>query len=81
MVPRIWDTDALQCVRILNGHSLPVSALALNDKFLVSGSDDATMRLWDWQSLLGMRWDILFGKDLKQMRLRIWAGVSPGMNL
>ncbi|AWZ05989.1 MULTISPECIES: hypothetical protein [unclassified Streptomyces] len=49
---RMWDTATGRCVRTLEGHTEDVYGIALtpDDRFLISGSSDGTLRLWelDW---------------------------------
>jgi hypothetical protein len=45
VVSRVWRLGTMECVRVLGEHGGPVSALAVNDNFVVSGSD-RTVRLW-----------------------------------
>lgn len=40
---------ARQCTAILRGHTGPVLSLLVQDRMLYSGSDDATIKLWDWR--------------------------------
>ena len=51
---RVWDLRTLECVKVLEGHSEAVLALAVGEgspqphsKVLVSGSYDTTVRFWD----------------------------------
>jgi WD40 repeat protein len=47
---RVWDLARGLAVQVLEGHTLPVNALAvLPDDRVVSGSDDRTLRVWDHQ--------------------------------
>jgi len=45
---QVWDVSTLECVRVLEGHSEAVLALAVSPTgHLVSGSYDSTVRFWD----------------------------------
>jgi F-box/WD-40 domain protein 7 len=44
------DINTLECIRVLEGHTEAVLALAVSDTHLVSGSYDATVRFWDLQT-------------------------------
>lgn len=46
----MWDLRTLDCVRVLEGHTEAVLALAVTRDRLVSGSYDATLRFWDLSS-------------------------------
>ena len=43
----IWDTTTLKCLRTYAGHSDFISALAYSSNYLVSVSNDCTIRIWD----------------------------------
>ncbi len=45
-VIRIWDLKSQKLVSQLKGHTGSVAVLDANERFLVSGSFDATVRLW-----------------------------------
>ena len=48
---RLWDLASGQCLRVLEGHSSPVTHVAaLPDGRAISASDDNTLRLWDLAS-------------------------------
>ena len=46
---RVWDLEGSQLLRVLEGHTSWVNAVALSadGKYAVSGSDDGTLRFWD----------------------------------
>jgi hypothetical protein len=44
---RVWDTTSWRCQLLLEGHSCGVSALACWGPTVLSGSSDASVRLWD----------------------------------
>lgn len=49
----IWDVSNRRILRRLSGHGGPINALSLfphSDEILVSGSFDATARIWDLRS-------------------------------
>ncbi len=54
-VRRVWDTESLECVKVLEGHNEAVLALAVGPSFLVSGSYDTTVRFWALDSLRCVR--------------------------
>ncbi|KAL5565481.1 hypothetical protein UlMin_028645 [Ulmus minor] len=43
---RVWNTDTLQCVATLEGHSDSVMSLICWDQFLLSASLDGTLKFW-----------------------------------
>jgi WD40 repeat protein/uncharacterized caspase-like protein len=49
---RLWDTANETTVKELTGHTAEINTLAFSpdSKILASGSDDATIRLWDLQN-------------------------------
>jgi WD40 repeat protein len=44
-------------IRTLTGHTDRINAIALsaNGKYLISGSDDKTLKVWDWQTGVEVR--------------------------
>jgi WD40 repeat protein len=52
---RVWDTETLECVKVLEGHNEAVLALAVGPTFLVSGSYDTSVRFWALDSLRCVR--------------------------
>ena len=49
---KIWNVETGQCLRRLEGHSEPVSAVALSAdrRRALSGSSDKTLKLWDLET-------------------------------
>ncbi|KAH3757034.1 myotubularin-related protein 5/13 [Pelomyxa schiedti] len=43
---RVWDHDSANCCAVLRGHSAEVTCLACVDGWVVSGSEDKTVRMW-----------------------------------
>ncbi len=43
----MWSSSSYEYLGCHSGHTAPVTCLALDANFLFSGSDDATIRLWD----------------------------------
>jgi F-box and WD-40 domain protein 1/11 len=46
----IWDRNTRQILHILNGHTDNVTCLQSNNKVIISGSKDETVRIWDIES-------------------------------
>eukprot|EP01106_Pelomyxa_sp_JSP_P014144 TRINITY_DN4414_c0_g1_i1.p1 TRINITY_DN4414_c0_g1~~TRINITY_DN4414_c0_g1_i1.p1 ORF type:complete len:343 (-),score=71.65 TRINITY_DN4414_c0_g1_i1:137-1165(-) len=46
MTARVWDAATGACMYVLRGHSAEVVCLLLVDGCIVTGSDDATVRMW-----------------------------------
>jgi len=47
---RLWDYTQEGCIRVFQGHTAPVRGLSWNPEIpylLVTGSWDATIRVWD----------------------------------
>ncbi|KAI8628303.1 mitochondrial division protein [Xylariaceae sp. FL1651] len=44
---KVWDLNVGRCIGSLEGHTASVRALQVEDNILVTGSADATIRLWD----------------------------------
>ena len=49
---RAWDARTLKCLKVCSGHTDNVRVLALDSRFLYSGSWDKTIRCWDLQNNL-----------------------------
>ena len=47
---RVWDTQSLECVRMLEGHMEAVLALTVMRGHLISGSYDTTVRFWNTET-------------------------------
>ena len=43
----MWDRQSLQCTEILTGHTGPVICLQYDDRVIISGSSDSTVRVCD----------------------------------
>jgi WD40 repeat protein len=49
---KLWDTRTWECTKVLDGHTGAVHALMVyNNKYLLSGSRDCTIRVWSGTSL------------------------------
>lgn len=48
---KVWDTETLQCVNILERHEDNVRVLAVGEEYMFSGFWDKTIRVWDLESL------------------------------
>lgn len=48
---QVWDTETLECVATLTGHTGPVRTLVRCGDKIFSGSYDKTVRVWDTDSL------------------------------
>ena len=46
---RVWDMEIGDCVLVMDGHSGPVTSIALAGNTLVTGSADKCARVWDMQ--------------------------------
>jgi division protein 1 len=44
---RVWDLDAGRCIGMLEGHLSSVRCLQVEDNIVATGSNDASIRLWD----------------------------------
>ena len=52
---KIWETEKGRLLGTFTGHTAPINCLAFNPssgKHVVSGSDDNTLKLWDYSNLL-----------------------------
>ena len=41
---QIWDRQSLQCLQVLTGHTGSVLCLQYDDKVIITGSSDSTVR-------------------------------------
>ena len=44
---KMWDRQSLACQRILTGHTGSVLCLQYDERVIISGSSDSTVRVWD----------------------------------
>lgn len=46
---KIWDLESKKCIKTFVGHEHWVTALSFspNNKYLISGSRDETIKMWD----------------------------------
>jgi WD40 repeat protein len=47
---RVYDTDTRKLIRTIQGHKSFVLTIDLNKQYLVSGSSDRTVRIWDMET-------------------------------
>ena len=45
---KVWDLPSGRCLHDFVEHDGPVGCVALSDTLLVSGCDDAVVRVWDF---------------------------------
>lgn len=66
---RIWDVSDGKILRVGEGHTGPISTVALNtdQRWVLSGSADRTVRLWDLQSGRFIR--VLIGHEVEVVRV------------
>lgn len=62
---KVWDLERGECLRVLEGHQAGVSAVAISPdgQTIVSGGEDASVRVWhlDWE--LGKRPDAAWDEN------------------
>ena len=48
----MWDRESGECLAILKGHNGGINSVAISNdtKFIVSGSNDCTIRVWETES-------------------------------
>jgi len=82
----IWDVETGNCLRVLNGHKEPVTALAWceDQRSVASGAFDRDVRLWDVASgeclrvLTGHR-SYVRSVDFSPSRERLLSGPGDGV--
>ncbi|KAI8918284.1 WD40-repeat-containing domain protein [Powellomyces hirtus] len=52
---RVWDTDTMQCIKVLTGHTRCVRGIQMDDNKMVSGSMDRTLRIWNLKTFQCIR--------------------------
>ncbi|WP_026073177.1 NACHT domain-containing protein [Nodosilinea nodulosa] len=74
---RLWHSETGQLLRVLSGHSKPVTSIAFSpdDQTLASGSYDQTVRLWD--AATGQMIKVLRGHTCGVQSVAFAPGVSP----
>ncbi|KAI5624535.1 F-box and WD repeat domain containing 11b isoform X1, partial [Silurus asotus] len=50
LIERMWDKQSLECLKILTGHTGSVLCLQYDERVIVTGSSDSTVRVWDVNS-------------------------------
>ena len=80
----VWSISSYHLLAKLEGHAEPVTCLALDGNFLLSGSEDGKAYLWDLQSkqqvqTLEGHSDVVLGVacELEFRAARFLASVSP----
>ena len=56
---QIWDKTSLECLKVLTGHTGSVLCLQYDERVIVTGSSDSTVRwvVWlQWSELGGLPW-------------------------
>ncbi|MCJ1428182.1 hypothetical protein MMC29_006090 [Sticta canariensis] len=46
---RVWDMEIGDCVLVMEGHTAPVTGVALAGTVLLTSSQDSTLRVWDME--------------------------------
>ena len=49
-VIKLWDRDSFICEKVFQGHEQFVNCLQFDNNFLISGSYDKTIRIWDLET-------------------------------
>ncbi|KEG08049.1 hypothetical protein DQ04_08131000 [Trypanosoma grayi] len=86
---RVWDLQTLQCVKVLRGHSAPVSCLTLVDHRVWSGDKHGRMLLWSPKALapvqdlsqlaqLGHTSVLAIRKIVPTVAWKVWSTGSAG---
>ncbi|KAJ3022699.1 hypothetical protein HKX48_005469 [Thoreauomyces humboldtii] len=52
---RVWNTDTLECIKVLTGHSRCVRGIQMDDTKIVSGSMDRSLRIWNLKTFQCIR--------------------------
>ncbi|KAK9809322.1 hypothetical protein WJX73_004674 [Symbiochloris irregularis] len=46
---RVWDMEIGDCVLVMEGHTGPITSIALAGQLLLTSSQDSTVRVWDME--------------------------------
>ncbi|KAJ3174909.1 hypothetical protein HDU87_006575 [Geranomyces variabilis] len=52
---RVWNTDTMECIKVLTGHTRCVRGVQMDDTKIVSGSMDRTLRIWNLKTFQCIR--------------------------
>ncbi|KAI9105788.1 WD40-repeat-containing domain protein [Phlyctochytrium arcticum] len=52
---RVWDTETMECVKVLTGHTRCVRGIHVDDSKIISGSMDRTLRIWNLKTFKCIR--------------------------
>ncbi|GAH37287.1 unnamed protein product, partial [marine sediment metagenome] len=78
---RVWDKKDWSCVTVLKGHTDNVNSIAVDNKYVYSISDDATLRIFskiDWTETLCLKLDVMRIDAMTTDENSIYIGCSDG---
>ncbi|KAJ3160417.1 hypothetical protein HDU86_000751 [Geranomyces michiganensis] len=52
---RVWNTDTMECIKVLTGHTRCIRGVQMDDTKIVSGSMDRTLRIWNLKTFQCIR--------------------------
>ncbi|KND00858.1 uncharacterized protein SPPG_03962 [Spizellomyces punctatus DAOM BR117] len=52
---RVWNTDTMECIKVLTGHTRCVRGIHVDDSKIISGSMDRTLRIWNLKTFQCIR--------------------------
>ena len=78
---RVWDKNDWSCVAVLQGHTDNVNAIATDNRFVYSVSDDSTLRIYsktDWSETFCIDVDVIRIDSMATDENFIYIGCSDG---
>ena len=78
---RVWDKRDWSCVAVLQGHTDNVNAIATDNRFVYSISDDATLRVFsktEWIETLCLKLDVMRIDAMTTDEDSVYIGCSDG---
>jgi len=79
---RVWDKTDWSCSAVLLGHTANVNAIATDDRFVYSVSDDSTLRIFskkDWSAILTLEVNTRRIESMTTDEDSIYIGSSDGL--
>ena len=57
---KLWNNRTLECEKVFRGHENAVSCFHIDHNFLITGSYDKTIKVWDLETTELVRFSLMF---------------------